>query len=84
MYNNQLKVCNTNKSLKDKIVEINDENTNLKSALVNLKNLVKEKNEKVQEIIVELESTKKNLRMLNFGTTKLDQILNKRHLKQCL
>ena len=58
MYNNWLKVCNTNKSLKDKIVEINDENTNLKSALVNLKSLVKEKDKKIQKITVDLEGTK--------------------------
>ena len=47
MYDNWLKVCNVNKSLKDKIVKINDENAYLKSALANLKNLVNEKDEKI-------------------------------------
>ena len=47
MYRNWLKVCNVNKSLKDKIVEIDEENVDLKSALVNLKNLVKEKDKKI-------------------------------------
>ena len=45
MYNNWLKVYDANRSLKAKIVEINDENVDLKSVLVNLKNLVKEKDE---------------------------------------
>ena len=76
MYDNCLKVCNVNKSLKDKIVKINDENAYLKSALANLKNLVNEKDEKIQEITVDLEGTKKNLKMLNSRKTKLDQILN--------
>ena len=70
------KVIDWNKSLKDKNFEIEKENTNLKSALVNLKNLVKKKQEKIQEITVDLEGIKKNLRMLNSTTTKLDQILN--------
>ena len=76
MYNNWLKICNVKTSLKDKIIEINEENIDLKSTLVNLKILVKEKDEKIQEITVDLEGIKKNLRMLNFGTTKLDQVLN--------
>ena len=76
MYDNWIKVCNVNKSLKDKLFVLVDENAELKSELVNLKNLVKEKDEKVQEITTDLESTKKNPRMLNFGITKLDQILS--------
>ena len=37
---------------------------------------MKEKDENVQEIKAELENTQKNLRMLNFGTSSLKQILN--------
>ena len=76
MYDNWMKVCNLNKSLKDKLFMLADENAKLKSALVNLNNLVKEKDEKVYEIITDLEGKTKNLRMLNPKTTKLDQILN--------
>ena len=65
-----------NKSLKDKIFELADENEVLKGAVFNLKRIVKEKDENVHEITTELESRKKILRMLNFDTTKLDQILN--------
>ena len=76
MYDNWIKVCNVNKLLKDKIFELVDENEELKGIVFNLKSLVKEKDEKVQELNAELDNTKKNLRMLNFGTTKLEQILN--------
>ena len=69
---------NVNKSLKNKISKLANENKELEGVVFNLKSLVKEKDEKVQELLVELDSTKKNLRMLNFGTTKLDQILNMR------
>ena len=77
MDDNWIKVCNVNKSLKDKLFVLANENAELKSALVNLKNLEKEKDEKVREITVDLKNTKKNLRMLNSRTTKMDQILNK-------
>ena len=76
MYDNWIKVCNVNKSLKDKLFELADENAELKSASANWKNLLKEKDDKIQEIKVELENTHKNLRMLNFGTSNLEQILN--------
>ena len=35
MYDNWIKACNVNKSLKDKLFELVDENTKLKSALAN-------------------------------------------------
>ena len=76
MYDNWIKVCNVNKSLKDKIFELADENEELKGVVFNLKSIVKEKDEKAQEFTVELDSTKKNMRILNSGTTQLDQILN--------
>ena len=77
MYDNWIKVCNVNKSLKDTLFEFADENKELKDVVFNLKSILKtKKDEKVYEITAELESTKKNLRMLNSGTTKLDQILN--------
>ena len=47
MYDNWIKICNVNKSLKDKLFELADENAELKNELVNLKNRVKEKDEKV-------------------------------------
>ena len=57
MYDNWIKVCNVNKSLKDKLFELANENAELKSASANWKNLLKEKDEKVQEIKAELENT---------------------------
>ena len=57
MYDNWIKVCNVNKSFKDKLFELTDENAELKSASANWKNLLKEKDEKVQEIKAELENT---------------------------
>ena len=38
--------------------------------------LLEEKNERILELTTEIDSTKKNLRMLNSSTTNLDQILN--------
>ena len=76
MYDNWIKICNVNKFLKDKIFVLVDENKELKGVVFNLKSIVKEKDENVHEITTELESRKKILRMLNFDTTKLDQILN--------
>ena len=58
MYNNWPKVCNANKSLKGKNYMIDEEDVDLKSALVNLKSLVKEKDKKIQKITVDLEGTK--------------------------
>ena len=76
MYDNWIKVCNVNKSLKDKLFKLADKNAELKSASANWKNLLKEKDEKVQEIKAGLDNTQKNLRMLNSGTSNLEQILN--------
>ena len=76
MYDNFIKVCDVNKSLKDKLFKLVDENEELKDLVFNLKSLMKEKDEKVQELTAKLDSTKKNLRMLNSRTTKLDHILN--------
>ena len=47
MYDNWIKVCNVNKSLKDKLFKLADENAKLKSVSANWKNLLKEKDEKV-------------------------------------
>ena len=43
MYDNWIKVCNVNKSLKDKNFEFADENEELKGVVFNLKSIVKEK-----------------------------------------
>ena len=43
MYDNWIKVCNVNKSLKDKLFKLADENAKLKSVSANWKNLLKEK-----------------------------------------
>ena len=43
MYDNWIKVCNVNKSLKDTLFEFADENKELKGVVFNLKSIVKEK-----------------------------------------
>ena len=47
----------------------------MKRVTINYEFLATEKERKVQEIKVELENTQKNLKLLNFGTTKLDHLL---------
>ena len=76
MYQKWVKVCEINKSLKNKIVELGDENEMFKGASANWRDLLKLKDEKIQELKAELENTQKNLRMLNSGTQNLDQILS--------
>ena len=50
MYDHWIKVYNVNKSLKNKIFELADENEVLKGVVFNLKSIVKEKDEKVQNL----------------------------------
>ena len=71
-----IKVHILNKSLKYKICDLVGENKWLETSLTKYEILLKEKDDKVLDIATELDNTKKNLRMLNFGTTKLDQILS--------
>ena len=59
MYEKWLKVCEINKSLKNKIVELGDENEMFKGASANWRDLLKLKDEKIQELKVELENTEK-------------------------
>ena len=65
-----------NKSLKDKICDLIGEKKSLKEFMAKYKVLLEEKNERILELTTEIDSTKKNLRMLNSSTTNLDQILN--------
>ena len=76
MYEKWLKVCEVNKSLKNKIIELRDKNEMFKVASANWRNLLRLKDEKIQELKAELKNTQKNLRMLNSGTQNLDQILS--------
>ena len=65
-----------NKSLKDKIYDFVDKKKSLEEFVAKYKVFLKEKDERILELTTEIDSTKRNLRMLNSGTTKLDQILN--------
>ena len=56
MYDNWLKVCGINKSLKNKILELGEENEVFKGALTKWKDLQREKDEKIQELKVELKT----------------------------
>ena len=73
MYENWLKVCDINKSLKNKILELGEENEVFNGASAKWKDLLKEKDEKIQKLKVELESTQKNLKMLNSSIKNLDK-----------
>ena len=64
-----------NKSLKERIVELTKEKNMMKRTTINYEFLVSEKERKIQQISNELINTQKNLKMLNSGSTKLDQIL---------
>ncbi|GMN45039.1 hypothetical protein TIFTF001_014229 [Ficus carica] len=70
-----IQVCKINKSLEIHIDELRKENDVLKRAVINYEFLATEKERKLQETRLELENTQKSLKMLNFGTTKLDHIL---------
>ena len=59
MYEKWVKVCEINKSLKNKIVELGDENEMFKGASANWRDLLKLKDEKIQELKTELENTEK-------------------------
>ena len=71
-----IKVHTLNKSLKNKIYDLVDKNKSLEESVAKYKVFLKEKDERIRELTTEIDSTKRNLRMLNFGTTNLDQILN--------
>ena len=71
MYEKWLKVCEVNKPLKNKIIEVGDENEMFKGASTNWRDLLKLKDEKIQELKAKLENTQKNLRILNYGTQNL-------------
>ena len=75
MYENWLKVCKTNKALKEKVAELTKEREVLKRAAINYEFLTSDRERKIQQISSELINTQKNLKMLSSGTTKLDQIL---------
>ena len=65
-----------NKSLKNKIYDLVDKKKSLEESVAKYKVFLEEKDERILELTTEIDSTKKNLRMLNSGTTNLDQILN--------
>ena len=65
-----------NKSLKDKICDLVGEKKSLEESVTKHKVFLEEKDERIRELTTEIDSTKRNLRMLNSGTTNLDQILN--------
>ena len=75
MYDNWVKVCKTNKALKEKVTELTKEKEVLKKTTINYEFLSSDRERKIQQISSELINTQKNLKMLNSGTTKFDQIL---------
>ena len=57
MYKKWLKICEKDKSLKNGILKLGKENELIKGASANWKNLLREKDKKTQELMVELENT---------------------------
>ena len=72
MYDNWVKVCKTNKALKEKVAELTKKKEVLKRAAINYEFMASDRESKIQQISTELINTQKNLKMLNSGTTKLD------------
>lgn len=76
MYSQQLRVCAEKCSLEsryDALFKLN-EKTNIKVQI--LESLISEKDKKLKKVLVEFERTQKSLKILNFGTSKLDDILS--------
>ena len=69
-------MCEMNKSLRERVDELVKENDVLKKAAINYEFQATENEKKLQDTKAELESTQKNLKMMNSGTTKLDHILS--------
>ena len=57
MYENWFKICKTNKSLKERIVELIKENDVMKKATINYEFLASERERKIQQISNELINT---------------------------
>ena len=57
MYEKWHKVCEVNKSLKNKIIELEYENEMFKGASTNWRDLLRLKDEKIQELKAKLENT---------------------------
>ncbi|XP_024028691.1 uncharacterized protein LOC112093781 [Morus notabilis] len=76
MFSKWIKVCEMNKSLREQVGELVKENDVLKRVAVNNEFQATKNEKKLQDTRAELESTQKNLKMMNSGTTKLDHILS--------
>lgn len=71
-----IKLCKQNKKLEDRVVELVEERGILKRAMINYEFQATKKKKVIQKTHTQLEETQKFLRMLNFGSTKLDHILS--------
>ena len=75
MYSQLFKVCATNRALNGKIQELHDMKAKTEGKVSQLEALLVEKDENLKSITIELEKTKKILRLLNNGTSKLDHLI---------
>ena len=76
MYENWIKVCKTNKVLKENVVELTKEKEVLKRTTINYEFLALDRERKIQQINTALINIQKNLKLLNLGSSKLDHILS--------
>ena len=70
-----LKVCATNRALNGEIQELRDLKAIAKGKVVQLETLLAEKDENLNSIAIELESTKKTLCLLHNRTSNLDHLI---------
>ncbi|GMN64836.1 hypothetical protein TIFTF001_033914 [Ficus carica] len=69
-------MCKINKNLEEQIAELHNEKDVWKKAMINYEFLAVDKEMKFQKTRLELENTRKSLKMLNSDTVKLDHNLS--------
>ena len=75
MYSQWLKVCATNRALNNEIQELRNLKAKVEGKVVQLETSLAEKDKKLKSIAIELERTKKMLRLLNNSTNRLDHLI---------
>ena len=75
MYTQWLKVCASNRAINGEIQVLRDLNEKIKGKISQLEVMITEKEKSLKSVAIELERTKKRLRLLNNGSNKLDHLI---------
>ena len=75
MYTQWLKVRATNRALSSENQELRNLKNKAYGKVLQLEALIVEKDEKLKSVATELDKTKKMLRLLNNGTSRLDHLI---------